>query len=195
MSDDISRAQVSAGCEVIVAMAVSIVFLVPSMFSAPYFPIGLSFIAMAGLLTCSAASLRTGLQLWTIPVTLVTSVMLLLVLIWATDGSQKIEVSIWSTTLPIVRVAVLTSIVVTILSVARIGQKPLHFGATFATIALGIAIVLCLAIAPHSLEPVEAAFWLPVILAAISFVLTSTLLIRSRITRNIRSRPDHQIRT
>jgi len=114
MNDDISRAQVSAGFEVIVAMAVSIVFLVPSMFSAPYFPIGLSFIAMA-------ASLRTGLQLWTIPVTLVTSVMLLLVLIWATDGSQKIEVSIWSTTLPIVRVALLTSIVVTILSVARIG--------------------------------------------------------------------------
>ncbi len=195
MNDDISRAQVSAGCEVMVAMAVAIVFLMPSMFSAPYLPIGLSLIAMAGLLTCSTVSLRTGLQLWTVPVTFVTSVMLLLVLIWATDGSQKIEVSIWSTTLPIVRVALLTSIVVTILSVAQIGQKRLHFGATFATIALGIAIVLCLAIAPHSLEPVEAAFWLPVILAAISLVATSTLLIRSRITRNTRSRPDHQIGT
>ncbi len=195
MNDDISRAQVSAGCEVMVAMAVAIVFLMPSMFSAPYLPIGLSLIAMAGLLTCSTVSLRTGLQLWTVPVTFVTSVMLLLVLIWATDGSQKIEVSIWSTTLPIVRVALLTSIVVTILSVAQIGQKRLHFGATFATIALGIAIVLCLAIAPHSLEPVEAAFWLPVILAAISLVATSTLLVRSRITRNTRSRPDHQIGT
>jgi hypothetical protein len=182
MNDDISRAQVAAGCEVMVAMAVSIVFLVPSMFSAPYFPIGLSLIAMAGLLTCSTVSLRTGLQLWTVPVTLVTSVMLLFVLIWATDGSETIEVPIWSTTLPIVRVALLTSIVVTILSVARIDQKPLRFGATFATIALGLAIVLCLAIAPHSLEPVKAAFLLPVILAAISFVMTSTLLMRSRIT-------------
>jgi len=76
----------------------------------------------------------------------------------------------------------LTSIVVTILSVARIGQKPLRFGAPFATIALGIAIVLCLAIAPHSLEPVKAAFWLPFILAAISFVVTSTFLMRNRIT-------------
>jgi len=108
--------------------------------------------------------------------------MLGLVLIWATDGSRTIEVSIWSTTLPIVRVALLTSTVVTILSVARIGQKPLRFGATFATIALSIAIVLCLAIAPHSLEPVKAAFWLPFILAAISFVVTSTFLMRSRIT-------------
>ena len=182
MDDDISRAQVSAGCEAMVAIAVSIVFLLPTMFSAPYFPIGLSLIAMAGLLICSTVSLRRGLQLWTVPVTLVTSVMLLLVLIWATDGSRTVEVSIWSTTLPIVRVALLTSTVVTILSVARIGQKPLRFGATFATIALGIAIVLCLAIAPHSLEPVEAAFRLPFILAAISFVVTSTFLMRSRIT-------------
>jgi hypothetical protein len=182
MKDDISRAQVSAGCEVMVAIAVSIVFLLPSMFSAPYFPIGLSFIAMAGLLICSAVSLRTGLQLWTVPVALVTSVMLLLVLIWAANGRQAIAVPIWSTTLSIVRIALLTSVVVTILSLARIGQKPVRFGATFATIALGVAIVLCLAIAPHGLEPVEAAFWLPAIVAAISFVVTLTSLVRSRIT-------------
>lgn len=178
MIEDIGRAQVSPGCEVMVAVAVSVLFMVPDLYSAPYLPIGVSILAVAGLLICSTLGLRTGLQFWTLPVFLSTTVLLVLILIWSTNGSQAAFVDAWTTTLAVVRLCLVTSVLVSILAVTPIGRKRL--GASLSTVACGTAIVLCLAIAPLGVEPVEWVFWIPAILGAISVVITTALLARGR---------------
>jgi hypothetical protein len=179
MIDDIGRAQASAGCAVIITVAVSLLFLIPDMFSAPYFPIGVSLLAVAGLLMCSTLSLRRGVQFWIFPVSLSTTVLLVLVLKWSTDVSQTVSVDVWPTTFAVVRLALLSSAIVAILSVAPIGQKRLR--ASLSTLASTAAAVICLAIAPLTVSPVPA-FWLPAVLGAISLVITTALLTRSEHT-------------
>src|SRR6266571_2389685 len=109
--DNIGRAQVSAGVAVMIAVAVSVLFLFPDMYSAPFLPIGVSLLAVAGLLACSTVGLRAGLRFWIFPTSLAVSVLLVLVLMWSIYDSQQVLVSTWTITIPIVTICLVTSVI------------------------------------------------------------------------------------
>jgi hypothetical protein len=178
--DNIGRAQVSAGVAVMIAVAVSVLFLFPDMYSAPYLPIGVSLLAVAGLLTCSTVGLRAGLRFWIFPTSLAVSVLLVLVLMWSIYDSQQVLVSTWTITIPIVTICLVTSVILALVTVLPAGRRRL--GASLTTIASGAATVLCLSILPVSLVPVQPAFFLPALLAAVCLAITAAELVRSRRT-------------
>ena len=178
MIDNIARAQISAGVEVCIAVAVSLFFLIPTMYSAPLLPIGVSLLAVAGLLACSTIRLRVGLRFWIFPVSLAVGLLLLLVLLWSIYDSQTVVVPTWTTTIAIVGLCLVGSVIVVLLSVFAKGRGRL--GASLATITLGTTTVLCLAIVPLSAEPVEAVFWVPALLATVCLVITAAELVLSR---------------
>jgi hypothetical protein len=176
--DNIGRAQVAAGVAIMIAVAVSVLFLIPDIYSAPFLPIGVSLLAVAGLLTCSTVGLRTGLRFWIVPVSLVVTVLLMLVLIWSIYDSHAVLVSTWTITIAIVAACLVASAILMLLSVLPIGRTPLV--ASLATIALGTATVVGLAMAPLSLEPLEPAFWLPALFAAVCLAAAAMQLLRGR---------------
>jgi hypothetical protein len=180
MIDDIVRAQVSGSIVAGIAVLVSLLFLIPDIYSAPLLPIGVSLLAVGCLLGCSIAALRSGLRFWIFPVSLSVGVVLVLVLIWSIYDSQTVLVPAWTFTKAIVVICLLTSVIVGVLSVLPIGRK--RFGANLATITSGIATAGCLAIAPLSVEPVQVAFWLPALLASVCLFITAAELLRSRRT-------------
>jgi hypothetical protein len=151
------------------------------MYSAPYFPIGISLLISAGLLGCSALGIQKGLGLWSLAVAIPSSVFLSLTLEWAIVTSNEVQVPTWIQTLAVVRTSLVISLLLLAIWLTPFGRR--SSAAALSTLLAGASAALAVVIISPTLGSIQIFLWPVSVAACLCLVGAALFIAKAGLTR------------